>query len=190
MKAQQLHGDQKYIRALCRNDFALIQEIYDKCSPQCRNYVLKNNGSVDDARDVFQEALIDVYQKCKELTLTVPISAFLYVIYRRKWLKKLNKGKNLLRILNDIGYTSRNANASETTAINEKLDKILMECFSKLSKSCQDFLNMKYTDGMKGEEIANELSLKPNAVYQRMFDCRKSLKACFEQHPNYKTLKN
>jgi len=71
------HEDQKYIRALCSNDFVLINEIYDKCSSQCRNYVLKNNGSVDDARDVFQEALIDVYQKCKDLTLTVPICGYL-----------------------------------------------------------------------------------------------------------------
>jgi len=75
MGGNKLHEDQKYIRALCNHDFVLINEIYEKCSPQCRAYVLKNNGSIDDARDVFQEALIIVYQKCKELKLTVPICA-------------------------------------------------------------------------------------------------------------------
>ncbi len=186
----EVHEDQKYIRALCSNDFVLIQEIYDKCSPQCKNYVLKNKGNLDDARDVFQEALIIVYQKCKELVLTVSICAYMNPIYRRKWLNKLNRGNIWLRILNDVGYISKDANENETIQTKESMDKILAECFGKLGKNCQDILNMMYKDGLKGDEIAAKLNIKPNAVYQRMSDCRKKLRISFEQHPDYKELKN
>jgi len=184
------HEDQKYIRALCVDDFVLIQEIYEKCSPQCRNYISKNNGGIDDARDVFQEALIDVHQKCRDLTLAVPICKYLYAIYRNKWLNKLRRRNNLLRILKDVGYISSNTSSTEITSLDEKMDQILMECFSKLGKSCQDILNMMYKEGMKGQQIAEKLNIKPNAVYQRMSDCRKKLRTCFEQHPDYKKLKH
>lgn len=182
------HEDQKYIRALCEDNLALIREIYDKCSKQCSAYVLKNNGNVDDARDVFQEALVEVYQKCKELTLSVPICAFLRVIYQRKWLKRLKRGKILLRILKDVGYISTNTNSTEIESVDEKLDVLLMECFNNLGENCQNILNMMYKDGMKGDEIAIKLNIKPNAVYQRMSDCRKKLRTCIEQHPEYKKL--
>jgi len=102
---------------------------------------------------------------------------------------KLNRGNNLLRILKDVGYISRNTNTTGITSVDEKLDEILMDCFSRLGKSCQDIFNMRYKDGIKGEEIASQLSIKPNAVYQRMSDCRKKLRASFEQHPEYIKLK-
>jgi len=184
----EVHEDQKYIKALCSNDFVLIKEIYDKCSSNCRAYVLKNNGNVHDARDVFQEALIEVYQKCKDLKLITSICGYLNVIYRRKWITRLNRRKNLLRILKDVGYIRKGANPAEVTAIDEQLDEIMIECFNKLGENCQNILNMRYKDGIKGDEIADKLNIKPNAVYQRMSDCRKKLKTCFEQHPDYKKL--
>jgi len=92
------HKDQKYIKALCNNDAALIDEIYLKCAANCKTFVKKNSGSEIEAADVFQEAIIEVYLKCKKIILSASICAYLGTIYRRKWINKLNRQKNFVRI--------------------------------------------------------------------------------------------
>jgi len=102
------HKDQKYIKALCNNDAALIDEIYHKCAANCEKFIKKNSGSETDAADVFQEAIVEVYLKCKDLILTVPICAYLSTIYKRKWINKLNRQKNFVRILKrEIMYLNK-----------------------------------------------------------------------------------
>jgi len=73
------HADQKYIDALIKGD--------------CKKFVLKNSGSVGDATDVFQETLIAVLSKVKTkpFVLTVPLGAYLYRVYKNKWIDELRK---------------------------------------------------------------------------------------------------
>jgi DNA-directed RNA polymerase specialized sigma24 family protein len=54
------HSDQRYITALVENDQRLIAEIYQRYAGKVKGMILTNNGSEDDAADVFQEALIDI----------------------------------------------------------------------------------------------------------------------------------
>ena len=54
--------------------------------------VLKNNGSEDDAKDIFQEAVIVLYNKVQtgNFELSSKLNTFLYSVCRRLWLKRLN----------------------------------------------------------------------------------------------------
>jgi hypothetical protein len=54
------HPDQKYVEALLNNDMVLLKEVYQKFSGKIKWMVLQNNGTVDDAADIFQEALLSI----------------------------------------------------------------------------------------------------------------------------------
>lgn len=183
------HEDQKYINALCENDCALIEEIYQKCSPNCVTFVKRNSGTEIDAADIFQEAIVEVYLKCKELVLSVPICAYLSTIYKRKWINKLNRRKNFVRILGDIGYIHKDNKVASPDIISgeQKMEKIFKACFKELDKKCQEILNM-YNDGISGKEMAEKLGIKRNNVFRQKFNCLDKLKACCEQHPDFKDL--
>ncbi len=183
----QAHKDQKYIKALCNNNTALIKEIYHKCAAKCEGYVKRNSGSEIEAADVFQEAIVDVYLKCKELILTVPICAYLSTLYKRKWINKLNRRKNLVRILSAIGYILEPSDTQKFESTEATMENIVNECFKQLNNKCQDVLNM-YIKGMTGEEIANKLGIKRNNVFKQKFDCLDRLKTLCEQHPDFKNL--
>jgi len=182
-----VHKDQKYIKALCNNNRALVNEIYQKCTANCVTFVKKNSGSEIDAADVFQEAIIEVYLKCKEIILTSEICAYLGTIYRRKWINKLNRRKNFVRILKDNGYIGETSNVVELESAEAKMEKIVNECFKKLNNKCQDVLNL-YISGMTGQEIAEKLGIKRNNVFKQKHDCLDRLKTFCEQHPDFKDL--
>ena len=54
-----VHSDQKYITALVENDEQLIAKIYKCFADKIIGFVQKNNGSIEDAKDLIQDALMD-----------------------------------------------------------------------------------------------------------------------------------
>lgn len=54
------HTDQRYIEALLANDSVGIREIYERFAGRIAVFVRQNNGSTDDAKDIFQEALVAI----------------------------------------------------------------------------------------------------------------------------------
>ena len=70
-----------------------MRQIYTKYAAKVKHYIMANSGDADDAADIFQEALIDIYNqaKNKQLELTCPFEPFLLLICKRKWLNILKK---------------------------------------------------------------------------------------------------
>src|SRR5947209_1395404 len=87
------HPDQKYIAALVQNDTALLEELYRKYNGKIKAMVLQNNGTEADAADIFQEALLTIYNRAVStgFELTCPFEAFLYLVCKRMWLHELSK---------------------------------------------------------------------------------------------------
>ena len=54
------HPDNHYLDALLNNDHHGIKALYDSFAPRIERFVCANNGSVDDARDILQEALLAI----------------------------------------------------------------------------------------------------------------------------------
>ena len=81
------------LRGLAANDTQAIETIYRENFTAIRAFIIKNNGYPDDARDVFQEAMIILFDKAKSgsFNLTSQLQTYLYSICRRLWLKKLQK---------------------------------------------------------------------------------------------------
>jgi len=59
--------------------------------PVILRMVQQNNGSDDDAKDLFQEAMIILYEKVQQgdFDLYSKLKTFLYAVCRRLWQKKL-----------------------------------------------------------------------------------------------------
>lgn len=181
------HIDQKYIDALIEGNHPLIKEIYQKYAPQCKRLVLKNGGTEEDAKDVFQEALIAISLRAqsKYIVLTVPLGAYLYRVFRNKWIDWLKKNrKNEVRFKDLEGYTNIGNDADDQ---KETKYQIYKACFEKLQSACKEILLMRFK-GMKSKAMAEALGVKPNYVDQKMHACRTLLKDCCKKHPLFKDL--
>src|ERR1700730_14284093 len=110
LQSKIVHADQRFVTGLLQNTTEVIKEIYNRFAGKVKGYIIQNNGSEDDAADMFQEALIDIYQQAryKDLRLTCPFEPFLLLLCKRKWLNELKK-KTRYRVtkepeeLSDIG---------------------------------------------------------------------------------------
>lgn len=87
--------DQKIIEQLKLGNHSVFKYIYNHYGI-VENYIQKNSGDKEDAKDIFQNAVIVFYKKSRSpnFELTSKISTYLFSIAQNLWLKKLRDSKH------------------------------------------------------------------------------------------------
>ena len=174
-----MHSDQKYIDALRRNDQRLVREIYQQHSGQVLRWVVSRGGSSEDARDIFQEALIAVFEKAQnaDFVLTCPLGALLHVISSRKYIDRLRqKGRDAgVRNEEERRYSEEHDSdtltlAEESIAEQQKQER-LGRAFEQISDLCRQLLTL-LSNGVAPREAAEQLQMNSvDTLYRRKNAC-------------------
>jgi len=189
-----LHSDQKYINALLENDPVLLDELYRKYSGKIKWMIMQNSGTETDAADIFQEALLSIYNKARQgsFMLTCPLDAFLYLICKNKWLNVLHK-RNTQKVtisdaegFNHIGEDS--FKQAEDCVLEQERIMLLREKLAKMGDGCQKILNLSWS-GMGMDEVARKLNISYAYARKKKSECLAKLVDMVKQSPKYKTLK-
>ena len=175
-------NEQILLQGLVNNDSKAIESIYKDNYNMIQAFILNNNGSYDDARDIFQEAMITLYEKAKSesFVLTCQIKTYIYSVCRRLWLKRLQQmGK----------YISAGENLEETVPVEEDLEihekrnaefAIMERAMGSLGEPCKSLLDAYYIRKKGMTEIATEFGYTnaDNAKNQK-YKCLMRLKKLF-----------
>jgi RNA polymerase sigma factor (sigma-70 family) len=174
-----IHKDQHYLDGLVQNNHAVVQQIYSKFSGKIKRYIINNNGSEDDAGDIFQEALIDLYNqaKYKSLQLTCPFEPFFIMICKRKWLNELKK-RSVLQVTNNEDDLL--SISEDTFLLADELEKqqeqsqLYYKMFEKLSERCKEVISLALSDEHQ-EKIALQLGVTYGYLRKKKSECIASL---------------
>ena len=76
------------LKGLAENNREAVETIYARHYNMVQSLIVNNNGTTDDARDIFQEAVIILYEKAKSGTfeLNCLLKTYIYSVARRLWL--------------------------------------------------------------------------------------------------------
>ncbi|NUO00873.1 MAG: RNA polymerase sigma factor [Saprospiraceae bacterium] len=184
------HPDQQYFDALCRGDQRLIREIYSKFSRGVLNWVQQNNGEAEDAQDLFQDALMAIYDRyCgrNDFQMTSSFGALLMTICRRKWYDRLaqKKREETVRNAESARYEEETPEweAASEAILHQQRQECLSKVFTLLSEQCQKLLAMVTAGELSIDNIASALGLaNANAVYQSKHRCTARWRQLFYDH--------
>ncbi|MGZ3911619.1 MAG: RNA polymerase sigma factor [Flavisolibacter sp.] len=89
MKAE--NNEKSLLQGLAKNDKKAVETLYKENFNIVQAFVINNNGTSEDAKDIFQETMIVLYEKVQSgsFELNCQIKTFIYSVSRRLWLKKL-----------------------------------------------------------------------------------------------------
>ena len=92
-------SDQKTFLVLKSKDNHAYEILYKFYYPSVRNFILKNNGSEDDAKDIFQETIIVLLEKVPkdDFNLTSSLKTFIFAISSNLWLKRLRDCNKMVK---------------------------------------------------------------------------------------------
>lgn len=184
-----LEKEHLLLKGLAGSDKNAVEAIYRDNYNMIQSFVLNNNGSVDDARDIFQEAMVVLYEKAKDTTfsLNCQIKTYVYSVCRRLWLKRLQQ-------LNK--YSTQIEGIEEIVPVEEELedhekrnaDFILMEhAMGKIGEPCKSLLDAYYLQKKSMQDIAGDFGYTnaDNAKTQK-YKCLVRLKKLFfAQYKNW-----
>lgn len=179
-KSTTLHFDQQYIEALRSHDTGLIENIYNRMAPGIKTYLQSKGASTEEAGDLFQEAIIDVYNLAtdKQFVLTCPLEAFLLLICKRKWINLVEKNKRR-GVTNSIddGYTQLAGSASpdaEEFANKIERENLVVAMLQKISERCREIIIAAYS-GKHQELLAKEMGVSYAYLRKKKSQCMAEL---------------
>ena len=85
--------DSEIVFGILNNSENAIKRLYVAYFPMVMQLIVNNNGTPDDAKDIYQEAIIVLYNKVKkgDFELNSKLKTFIYSVCRRLWLKRLSQ---------------------------------------------------------------------------------------------------
>lgn len=185
-----VHADQSLIHGIKIQDRKVLNRIYKDYFPGIRSFIVKNNGTDDEAKDIFQEVLIVIFRKAKadSLTLTSPFSSYLITLSRNMWYNVLKKKSFTSGVtIEELDVSIDDSDLLET--INQRAqDKLYREKFAQLGEDCQKVLQLFFA-GKKMEKIAQLMGYgSVSYAKKRKFKCKEQLVELIEQDARYREL--
>lgn len=143
-------------KAIGNNERDAIELVYKENYGLIQHFVVYNNGTEDDARDIFQEAMMVLYEKAKQpdFELTCQIKTYLYSVCRRLWLKKLQHSR---RMETQIENFDQVVTVDEDMEDHEKLTQqylIMRTAMGKIGEPCKSLIEAYYVHHKNMQEIA------------------------------------
>jgi len=86
-------ADTEVILGILNNSENVLKRLYLAYFPMVLRLIVNNNGNEDDAKDIYQEAIIVLYNKVKagDFELSSKLKTYIYSVCRRLWLKRLSQ---------------------------------------------------------------------------------------------------
>lgn len=164
-----------------QGDEKALELIYKKYYRMMTKLVITNSGTEDEARDVYQDALVVFWQKARSgnLVMTAKMSTYIYSICQNLWRKELDRKKRLSNEEKDAAQ-SMDMDSSER-------EKIIARCLDQLGETCRKVLMYYYFDEMSMQEIAEKLGFaNTDTAKTKKYKCKQKLdelvKAQYSEH--------
>ncbi|MEM7087107.1 MAG: sigma-70 family RNA polymerase sigma factor [Bacteroidota bacterium] len=178
------------IAALLSGNANTVHELYQELLPKVTHFVEANNGSYSDAKEVFQEALLQIITRAKTrgVSIKTGLDSYIFITCRNLWYQELNKRNKILRNDGLFEIEEREEDSWETDLLMEQ-QRLFEEKLLELSDNCGRLLKdyfgkVTYADIVKKYNYASE-----NTAFQRVFKCKKKLTKLIEADPRFKNLK-
>jgi RNA polymerase sigma factor (sigma-70 family) len=176
------YSDEDLIQGIRNNDQRFLGIVYKRNFQSILHFVLQNNGSEQEAKDIYQEAVMIFYEKLQQenFLLTCQIKTFIYSICRRLWLKRLREKGRLVGKIDD--HEEFLIFEEEHTDIEEKEQQFaqMAAALEQLGEPCSTILKDYYIEEYSMQQIAEKMGYTnaDNAKNQK-YKCLMRLKKIF-----------
>jgi RNA polymerase sigma factor (sigma-70 family) len=176
--------DSEVILGILNNSESVLRRLYVAYYPMIFQLIINNNGSSDDAKDIYQEAIIVLYNKIKtgNFELSSKLKTYIYSICRRLWLKRLSQ---MNRYGGDIRDFQEYLSVEDETEVHNDRDiqfNKMDGALRLLGEPCKTIIEDFYIHNRSMQEICESFGYTnaDNAKTQK-YKCLQRLKKLFFQ---------
>ena len=163
----------------------VLRFLYQEYKGMIQQFINKNNGSSEEGKDVFQDALIALYENIKsgKFKGDSTISSYLYSIARFMWLNRL-KRKNIEWKILDSQPKADIEDSHLPSLLEKESQQKVMDLFAQLGEQCKTILVYAIYREYNMREISQKMNYENEQVARnKKYKCLKRLKALIAKQP-------
>lgn len=177
-------ADSEIILGVLNGSKETLDQLYKSYFPMVLQLILMNNGDEDDAKDIFQESVIVLYNKVKtgNFELSSKLKTFIYSVARRLWLKRLSQQSRKSGSIRDFEDILPVEHDLEQHELKEKQFGIMEHSLGLLGEPCKTIIEDFYLNNCSMQDICEKFGYtnSDNAKTQK-YKCLQRLKKLFFQ---------
>jgi len=176
----QSHQERLWVDSLKRGDRMAFNELFNKYSKKLYFFSLSYVNSKEEAENIVQEAFLRVWCKREQLNDNLSFNGFVFTITMnqiRKYFRKKGREKKYLNIYNE-GKDTQDKSTDAEVVFNDYRE-IADSMIEKLPARRKQIFKMSRLEGMKNQDIANELKISKKTVENEIHMVLKYLRSTF-----------
>ncbi|MBX2828753.1 MAG: sigma-70 family RNA polymerase sigma factor [Flavobacteriaceae bacterium] len=180
------HIDQQIalVKAIKSNDEMVLKKLYQENFRKVEVHIIKNKGSVPQAKDIYQEAFLAMYQNIKEDKFVprneTALQGYLFQISKNKWTDFLRSSqfKKTTHIPDGLQLKEEtSSNGSELRQENDQKELNAIHAFQKMGTECKKLLEVFYFQKKSLREIASLFDIGEASARNKKYRCIQKLRA-------------
>ena len=175
--------DREVVLGILNNSEDALNRLYVGYFPMILQFILNNSGDEDDAKDVYQEAIIILYNKIKggDFELSSKLKTYIYSVCRRIWLKKLSQESKRTNLSDFEDMESVEVDMELHEEKDKQFEK-MQSAIIHLGEPCKTIIQDFYINNLSMQDISEKFGYTntDNAKTQK-YKCLQRLKKLFFQ---------
>jgi RNA polymerase sigma factor (sigma-70 family) len=176
--------DREVVLGILNDSEDALNKLYTGYFPMILQFILNNNGDEDDAKDVYQEGIIVLYNKIKggNFELSSKLKTYIYSVCRRIWLKKLSQQSKKTSNISDFeDVMAVEVDLEQHEEKDKQFDK-MQDALLHLGEPCKTIIQDFYINNLSMQDICEKFGYTntDNAKTQK-YKCLQRLKKLFFQ---------
>lgn len=182
-EAYKIDSQTQLINAIKANDSVVLKTFYTTNYYKVEALVLKNNGTKEHAKDIYQDAFIAVWNNIKNGTF-IPqnesaLQGYLYQIAKNKWMDVLRSSQfKKTKFIDDtlpLADTTEEQ-TNENNDVEKQNLKHTMAIFKTFGSPCKELLTAFYFEKESLRDIAKKLQIEENTARNKKYRCMEKLR--------------
>ncbi|MFN0175705.1 MAG: RNA polymerase sigma factor [Saprospiraceae bacterium] len=180
-----------HLAAILTGDRVALRRLYEQQLPVIRGLIRHYGGLEAYAKDIFQDAVLLVYQKARQpdFQLSSKFSTYFYGICRNLWLNRCTKksASSEVTLTEDAKYIA-DGSSLEEELLQVEQGKLFWRAFRQLGEDCQKILEL-FFQKTPMEAIATQMGFGSEGyAKRRKRQCKDRLTELAQNDPAYPEL--
>ena len=172
------YSDQDVLSALKKgNDDAVLSFLYKMVLPKVKHYIKTNRGNEDEAKDIFQDAVIIFYKKVKldQISQDTNITAYICHVAKNLWINRAKKLNRTIELPDEDYHPAEEDNFLDQLISEEKKNAV-RNLLSQIGEECQKLLKYSVYDNLSMKEICAKMGYSSENVAKTYnYRCKQKL---------------
>lgn len=181
--------DKHLLEGILKADPTSVKKVYDLALPSVITFIRENSGGEEDARDIFQEAIMALYRRLEkgDFELTCLLKSYLRIICRNLWMTRLRDKKSVSELTEDESKIELE-DSVQNQIENSERHQLFLKHFDQLEDGCKKILAL-FFEKIPLKEIAVRLDTSLGYIKKRKFVCKQRLVEAVQNDPVFEELK-